>query len=327
MTHPQQIIPIISGWNRIIFDHGLIPSDQMLAQLLRPNIDLNSAAFCWYEMSETDNIPDLDSQLILQAWSNHIILKMCIQPSVIEYPQNIDKLVHFIIKISNDIGLDAREPLYHNAVSRYTHSLVPREVLPNSKEIFNYVKQLDSKFFQFNWEGFENLENQSKLLGDHRKYSLELEERFLDYQLANEYLDSFYQCALDKKDKDKEVLELIRSFRSKVDDYNKVLRSSYHCATTTVDKETIPIARWCRYCRKWFEANAARNGRLFSSHCGKEACKAEWERSRRTPGNKFVGVNKLQKEFPTRKKCKICGEKRFVYGNRTCKECLRDLQK
>jgi hypothetical protein len=248
---------------------------------------------------------------------------MCIQPSVIEYPQNIDELAHFIIKIGNDIGLDAREPLYHNAVTRYIHSLVPREVLPNPKKIFDRFKQLDSKFLQFNWKGFEDLENQSKLSEDHHKYSLELEQCFLDYQLANDFLDSFYQFTLDKKGKDKEVLAFLRSSRSKVDDFNKGRRKSYPCPTATVDKGTIPIARRCRYCRKWFEVNVGRNGKVLSSHCGQDACKAEWERCRRNPGNKFVGVNRLQKECKTRKKCKICGEKRVVYGNRTCRKCLK----
>jgi hypothetical protein len=74
MTNSQAIIPIISGWNRIIFDYDLIPSDRMLAQLLRPNVDLNSAALHWHEMSEADNMPDLDSQLALRDWSNYVIL-------------------------------------------------------------------------------------------------------------------------------------------------------------------------------------------------------------------------------------------------------------
>jgi hypothetical protein len=153
MTSYQAIIPIISGWNQIIFDDGLIPSDRMLAQLLRPNIDLNSAALHWHEMSEANNIPDLDSQVILQDWSNYVILQMCVTSDNPVKQENAEVISHFISNLSEANNINRAEPLYHHNVSRYLHNLIFLENLIRLSQHYgdnvelSFVKPSPSKGF------------------------------------------------------------------------------------------------------------------------------------------------------------------------------------
>jgi hypothetical protein len=207
MTNSQSIIPIISGWNRVIFDDDLIPRDRMLAQLLRPNVDLNSAALHWHEMSEADNIPDLDSQLALRDWINYIILQMCVKSDNLVKQENAEALSHFIIHLSEVNGINHSEPLYHHNISRYVHSLIPGKSNLNHKKILDLYQQIGTEFIQSSWSSFTKIAGESKLSNDRHEYCLELERRFVVYKMSGDYLDSFYQHVFNVAESDKIILD------------------------------------------------------------------------------------------------------------------------
>jgi hypothetical protein len=318
MTNSQAIIPIISGWNRIFFDCGLIPSDQMLAQLLRPNVDLNSAALHWHETSEADNIPDLDSQLVLQDWSNRVILQMCARSDNPVKQENAEVISHFISHLSKANNINHVEPLYHHNVSRYVHNLIPGKLNLNHKTILDLFQQLGTNFMQSGWSGFTNIEEESKLSNDRHEYCLDLERRFIDYEIAGDYLDSFYQHVFDKEESDKIILDFLRSSRNKLDQFKRDARNSYRFPTEKIDTESILMATQCRGCGKWIAQNKVKNGKLVSLGCSD--CEKELDKQRkRKPDRGWV------KDSDVRKYCSTimgCGKLRLVDIDRVCRECF-----
>ena len=317
MTNSQAIIPIISGWNQIIFDYGLIPSDRMLAQLLRPNIDLNSAALHWHEMSEADNIPDLNSQLILQNWSNYVIFQMCVRSDNPVKQENTEMISHFISHLSEANDINPSEPLYHHNVIRYLHNLIPGKLNLNYKKILELFQQLGTDFMQSGWSGFTNVEGESKLSNDRHEYCLDLEKHFVDYKMSGDYLDSFYQHVFDKEESDKVILDFLRSSRNKLDQFKRDARNSYRFPTEKIDADSIPMATQCRGCGKWRAQNKFKNGKLISRGCSD--CEKERDNRRKLkPERGWV------KDSDVRKYCSImdCGNLRLVDADRVCRECF-----
>jgi hypothetical protein len=318
MTNYQAIIPIISGWNRIIFDDGLIPSDRMLAQLLRPNVDLNSAALHWHEMSEADNIPDLDSQLILQDWSNYAILQMCVMSDNPVKQENADAIAHFISHLSEANNINRSEPLYHHNVSRYLHNLIPGKSNLNHKTILDLFQQLGTDFMQSGWSGFTKVEEESKLSNDRHEYCLDLERRFVDYKMSGDYLDSFYQYVFNAEESDKIILDFLRSSRNKLDQFKRDARNSYRFPTEKIDTDSIPMAMQCRGCGKWLAQNKFKSGKLLARGCSD--CEKERDKQRkRKPDRGWV------KDSDVRKYCSTimgCGKLRLVDLDRVCRECF-----
>ena len=317
MTNSQAIIPIISGWNQIIFDYGLIPSDRMLAQLLRPNIDLNSAALHWHEMSEADNIPDLNSQLILQNWSNYVIFQMCVRSDNPVKQENTEMISHFISHLSEANDINPSEPLYHHNVIRYLHNLIPGKLNLNYKKILELFQQLGTDFMQSGWSGFTNVEGESKLSNDRHEYCLDLEKHFVDYKMSGDYLDSFYQHVFDKDESDKVILDFLRSSRNKLDQFKRDARNSYRFPTEKIDADSIPMATQCRGCGKWRAQNKFKNGKLISRGCSD--CEKERDNRRKLkPERGWV------KDSDVRKYCSImdCGNLRLVDADRVCRECF-----
>jgi len=317
MTHPQQIIPIISGWNYISFHTDTIPSDRMLAQLLRPNIDLNFAALHWYEMSESENIPDLESQLKLQAWSNYVILQMCIQSDNPIKQENAEAMSHFISRLSTENDINHSEPLYHHNVTRYIHSLIPGRLNLNHKRMLDLFQQLGTNFYQSGWDGFIGLEDQSKLSKDRHKYCLDLEQRFKDYKIASDYLDSFYQYVFEKEDSDEKILDFLRSSINKLDQFKRDARNSYDFSTEKIDTDLIPMAVQCLGCGKWLDQKKSNNGKLLSRGCSD--CEKDRDNQRkRKPNQGWV------KDSDVRKNCSImdCRKFRLVNIDLVCRECF-----
>lgn len=318
MTHPQEIVPIISGWSQIISDEDLIPSDRMLAQLLRPNVDLNSAALHWHEMSEADNIPDLDSQLILRDWSNHVILQMCIQSNDPVKQENSEIISHFISHLSKENGINHSEPLYHHTVTRYVHNLIPGKLNLNHKKILDFFQQLSTNFSQGGWNSFVGIEGQSKLLRDRHEYCLDLEKRFVDYKIAGDYLDSFYQYVFDKEESDKGTLDFLRSSRNKLDQFKRDVRNSYRFPTEKIDTDWIPMATQCRSCDKWIAQNKFKNGKLLARGC------PDCEKERDNQRNRKLDRG-WTKDSGARKYCSTiigCGKLRLVNVDRVCRKCF-----
>ncbi len=318
MTNSQSIIPIISCWNYISFQTDTIPNDRMLAQLLRPNVDLDSAVLHWHEMSEFDNIPDLDSQLKLQAWSNYVILQMCVRSDNPVKQENADVMSNFISDLSKENNLNHSEPLYHHNVIRYFHILIPGKSNLNHKKILDLFQQLGTDFMKSGWSGFTKVEDESKLSKDHHEYCLDLERRFVDYKVSGDYLDSFYQHVFNEKDSDKIVLDFLRSSRNKLDQFKKDARNSYDLPTQKIDTDSIPMAMQCRGCGKWLAQNQSKNGKLLAHGCSD--CEKERDKHRkRKPDRGWV------KDSDVRKYCSTtmgCGKLRLVDIDRVCRKCF-----
>jgi hypothetical protein len=318
MTNSQLIIPIISGWKCIPSQTGPIPNERILAQLLRPNVDLNSAVLHWYEMSEADNIPDLESQLKLQAWSNYVILQMRVRSDNPIKQENADMMSHFISYLSKANNISPSEPLYCHNTIRYFHNLLPGKLNLNHKKILDLFQQLGTDFMQSGWSGFTKVEREPKLSKDHHEYCLELERRFVDYKMSSDYLDSFYQHVFDEEGIDKIVLDFLRFSKNKLDQFKRDARNSYRSPTQKIDTDSIPMAVQCRGCGKWLAQSQSQNGKLLARGCSD--CEKERDKQRkRKPDQDWV------KDSNVRKYCSTmmgCGKLRLVDIDRVCRECF-----
>jgi hypothetical protein len=319
MTNSQSIIPIISGWNYISFQTDTIPSDRMLAQLLRPNVDLDSAALHWHEMSEFDNIPDLDSQLKLQAWSNYVILQMCVRSDDPVKQENADVMSNFISDLSKANNINHSEPLYHHNVMRYLHNLIPGKSNLNHKKILDLFQQLGTDFMKSGRSEFTQVEGESKLSKDRHEHCLDLGRRFVDYKMSDDCLDSFYHYVFKEEESDKIILDFLRSSRNKLDQFKKDARNSYRAPTQKIDTDSIPMAVQCRGCGKWLAQSQSQNGKLLAHGCFD--CEKERDRQRKRKSDQG-----WVKDSDVRKYCSImdCGLLRLVDIDRVCRKCFNN---
>ena len=319
MDHPKQIIPIIPGWFCHNFHTGFIPNERILIELIRPGTDSRSATTQLLNESEIDTIVDKDSQLILKSWSNYQVVKMLTPLSITGDSQNIDEQVNLIISICLKTNSDWREPLYHLALIRYIEGVIPSELRPNNKKIRDHFVQLDNNFRQFSWDGFKDMEQDSEVLRNQHIHSLELEKRFPDYKLANEYLDSFYQTAFDKKDKDNEVSAFLEHCTNKVINFAKIRRNSYLQPKQAIDQDTILISRKCTNCPNWFSKNSYLKSGKLSPRCGPD-CDRDWDKKRkRKPGSDWVKASQKRKRCSS---LKCGGEYRLVNSDGICEPCF-----
>ena len=332
MKHSTQIIQIIPGWNHLFYADGsiTIPNEEMLLELIRPGFDPNSATIQWLKESETTEIPDKDSQLILKQWSNDTIIRMCTHSVTIDNPQGIDELSSLIMKACIKKDVDCREPLYYLGVKRYIDYLFPEKLLPNRQKMLDLFSQLDIKFQSDDWDDLAELAQSSELeesdlaelaqsseleesesvspkslLGKRYTHSSRLEQRFPDYKLANDYLDMFYLFAFEGKD----ALALLRALRNRAYDFKKT--------------STIPICRQCPQCEEWFKNDKFGSGQIKSSTCGKDACKTAYENSRKPKKRSGKGWEKGD-GFNKKKRCRKCRYQRIVNNDRLCNLCFEE---
>jgi hypothetical protein len=315
MQDSKQIIPIISYWNYIYYGDGSIsiPNERMLIELIRPGCDPESVTFHWLTENEIDRIPDRESQLIARTWSNSCIVNMCTHPTSIENPDGIDETSSLILKLCSDNKLDCREPLYHLAVARYINLLFPEKLLPNTNKLLTHSQTLNNNFRKKEWEGFSELAEKAEieesssdaksLLGRRYIHSSELEQRFPDYKLANEYLDDFYSyCLYGKEDL---VLAFLGGLRDRLVNFNQ---------NTKIDI----ISKQCPFCELWFDVTNFSNGKV-RYFCDKDVCKTKYERLRKP---KKRGGSGRQQNPGKKGYCEKCGKRRLLYEERSCNECL-----
>ena len=316
MKYSTQIIQIIPDWNYLYYDDGsvTIPNEEMLMELIRPGCDPTSATIQWLKESETTEIPDKGSQLILKEWSNDRIIRICTHPVMIQNPQGIDELSALIIKACINKGISYQEPLYHLTVKRYINYLFPERLLPNPQKMIDFFGQIAIKFQSGGWDGFTELAQEleleqsepsrpKSLLGKRCAHSSILEKRFPDYKLANDYLDEFYSFAFEWKD----VFAFLRSLRNRADDFKKT--------------STIPIPRQCPQCKEWFENDKFGSGQIKSSNCGKNAYKTAYDNLRKPKERSGKG---WEKGFEKRKQCLGCPNRRIVNIDFICEPCFEE---
>jgi hypothetical protein len=315
MQDSKQIISIISSRNYIYYMDGsiTIPNEQMLIELLRPGCDPELATVQWLAEDEIDKIPDRESHSILRKWSNSSIVNMCTYPISIENPYEIDETSSLILKLCSDNKLDCREPLYHLAVTRYINLLFPEKLLPNAKKILTHFQTLNNNFRKKEWVGFSELAEKAEieesssdakqLLGRRYIHSSELEQRFSDFKLANDYLDDFYSyCLYGKEDL---VLAFFGGLRDRLVNFKQ---------NTKIDI----ISKQCPFCKLWFDVTNFGNGKI-RYFCDKDVCKTKYERLRKP---KKRGGNSSQQNPRKKGYCEKCGKRRLLYEELSCDECL-----
>ena len=140
MNQSQRSILIISAFDRLNFPNtGLLPSDRMLIEMIRPGTDPTLVTLNFCDAYEFAPIPDLDSQLILKKWSNSILSK------VLEI-QNIEG--HFIDKLCWEQNKNNQEARYHYAVFMYIGALFPPRV-QNLENLSNASIQMTNVYVQY----------------------------------------------------------------------------------------------------------------------------------------------------------------------------------
>lgn len=318
MQDSKQIIFMIQNWNHIYYMGGsiTIPNEQMLIELLHPGCDPESAIVQWLAEDEIDKIPDRESYSIARKWSNSKIISMCTHPISIENPYGIDKTSSLIIQLCSDHELDLREPLYHLAVTRYINLMFPGELLPSVKKILPHFQELNNNFRKHGWDGFselaekaemeESMSDGKSLLGRRYIHSSDLEQRFPDYKLANDYLDDFYSYYLYGKD------DLVFTFLGGLRD--RLVNFKQNTKIDTISKQ-------CPYCNEWFDVTKFGNGKV--KHCC-DNCGREYERVRKPKkrsGNGWQPTTDKKRDF-----CKQCPKKRLVDKDCICNECFKKMQ-
>ena len=314
MQDSKQIISISPNWNHIHYvgDSITIPNEQMLIELIRPGCDPESTTVHWLAEDEIDKILDRESYLVARKWNNSRIISMCTHSTSIENPYGIDEISSLIIQLCSDHKLDWQEPLYHLAVTRYINLMFPGKLLPSIKKILPHFQALNNNFRKYGWDGFSELAEKSEmeesrsnaksLLGKRYIHSSELEQRFPDYRLANDYLDDFYSYYLYGKDA--LVLAFLGGLRDRLVNFNQ-------------DTKIDTISKQCPYCNKWFDITKFGNGKL-KHRC--DNCEREYDRVRKP--KKRGGNGKQQNPNKKREVCKGCGKKRLLYEDSRCNECL-----
>jgi hypothetical protein len=338
MQDSKQIISIIPNWNYIYYMDGsiTIPNERMLIELLRPGCDPESVTIQWLAEDEIDKIPDLKSYSIAQKWSNSSIINMCTHPISIENPYGIDETSSLIIQLCSDRELDCREPLYHLAVTRYINLMFPGKLLPNLKNVLAHFQTLNNNFQKKGWDGLSELAEKAEteefwsdaksLLGRKYIHSSELEKRFPDYKLANDYLDTFYSCYLYENED--LVLAFLRVIRDRLVNLKQKAKVNI-------------ISKQCPFCSKWFDVTKFGNGKI-NLFCGKP-CQTEYERVRKPKergGDSWQPTAKsfckqcskklLTKDYIcnkcSKKFCKQCSKECRVNKDYICKECFKMMR-
>ena len=318
----QQINVFGTGWVSLDFHTGLLfPSDRMLVELLRPKIDPMTATLQWIGLIAAEQIPDLGSQLLLQAYSNDII-------SIIRDEQKANG--YLLDKLSIEQGLNRWQSRYHQAVMMYVGVLFPAKI-QNLGKFARATMQMTSTYIQYrsgnvlavgndceNLVGFDF--NTDTLVED--KHKVYLRQRFLEYRIADDYMNALWTKATE--DKGASLLEYLKQQQEQRDYFERNRRNSYRQRVRSKNSQSakylpLYILRQCPYCDKYYEQKLSGNGSL-TAHC--KQCFNNWNTARRkvkTQPN-WIEISKQ------RKPCKLCGKKRLVNSDCICKLCFSEME-
>lgn len=318
----QQINVFGTGWVSLNFYTGLLfPSDRMLVELLQPKIDPMTVTLQWIGLIAAEQIPDLGSQLLLQAYSNDII-------SIIRDEQKANG--HLLDKLSIEQGLNRWQSRYHQAVMMYIGAFFPAKT-QNLGKLARAAMQIENVNFQYrsmgniaaisddlkNLVGFD-FETNTVAEDAHKMY---LRQRFLEYRISDNYLNVLYLKAIE--DKGEAIANYVKQQQEQRAGFERNRRDSYRQRVGDIDARSanppLYMLRQCPYCEDWYEQSISGNGRL-KTHC-KQCCK-DWNAARHKVKTQPDWIEISKK----RKPCQLCGKKRLVNSNRICKPCFLELE-
>jgi hypothetical protein len=279
----QQINVFETVWVSLYFRKGLLlPSDLMLVELLRPKIDPMTVTLQWIGLIAAEQIPDLGSQLLLQAYSNAII-------SIIRNEQKVNG--HLLDKLSLEQGLKPWQSRYHEAVMMYVGALFPAK-MQNFGKLKSAAMQIEKVNSQYRSTG--NVEaigdNLKNLVGFYSKtnpvledaHKIYLRQRFLEYQISDDYLNALYSKAIE--DKGDALSNYIKQRQEQRASFDRDRRDSYRQRVGDIDARSanppLYVLRPCLYCEDWYEQSISGNGRLRVV-CNKPQCFRDWDAARR----------------------------------------------
>jgi hypothetical protein len=190
MNHSdKQIIPIVSGFKCKTFPQlaeRMIPSEQMLIELLRPGTNPDTAIFHQFDLNHSNQIPDLESQLLLQKYSNDLVDRMTDH--------------EYLNLMCEKLDINPQEAQYHGFVQEYISNLFPGKIPNINKDTPAAVEmvstycllQSDSEILHMG-KIFEaltgaNFKAQSNPENEHE---LDLKHRFADYRESSDYINKF----------------------------------------------------------------------------------------------------------------------------------------
>ena len=316
----QQINIFGTGWTSLDFRTGLLfPSDRMLVELLRPKIDPMTATLQWIGLIAAEQIPDLGSQLLLQAYSNDII-------SIIRDEQKANG--HFLDKLSLEQGLNLWQSRYHQAVMMYIGAFFPAR-MQNWGKLARASMQMTSIYVQYQTENILAIGNDCMELAGfdsdavsmrENPHKIYLRQRFLEYRIADDYMNALWTKATE--DKGNALLNYIKQQEEQRASFERDRRDSYRQQVGDIDaRSTNPplyMLRQCPYCEDWYEQNISGNGQL-TTHC--KQCFRDWDAERRKVKTQPDWIEISKK----RKPCQLCGKKRLVNSDYICKPCFSEI--
>ena len=289
----------------------MIPSKEILIELLRPGSDSERTDLYCCNMKHSDKISDFDSQLVLQKYSNHLV-------------EQIGNDEHINCSCE-ELNIDKNEAQYHFALIDYIYRLYPEKMpnveilLPGSVQINNvYLQHRAGKEVLALGKDFESLigfDPETCQPGEN-SHEMYLRDRFPEYAISRDYAEDFQLKAIHNKCDG--VSSTITDNQRHIYDFDKTRREGY------IDRnnQMSSMARQCPFCPTWFEQKPPNNGK-FTPFCSSR-CECEWERVRKNKLRHSKRLNGWVKEHSTRKRCLGCAKSRLVNSNRVCKKCFSE---
>jgi hypothetical protein len=261
-------IHVIDGFNWREFGFQMaVPSHDVLLELISPSSTPETDRLVFVPIQEAAKIENIDSQLLLQRYSNEIIDNWIDDGPLRKLCQAMDK--------------DPMEAQFHWCTKGYLWLLCqrsPSNVPENTKFLRELViahrKKKELPTPKSGWYATD-------------KY---LFERFFEYRHSRQWLHALY------KEAEKKSPLAYNDFVNHVEGTQEHLRKSFRELTDLkrtgfkLEAETI---RQCPYCHQWFEQKIPKNGKL-KEYCGEKGgkCFKTWDAQKPSRHKDFGGRGK-----------------------------------
>jgi hypothetical protein len=285
-----QFIPIIHGFKALIFEHGTVPTERMLLEMIKPCADYEVTKLAPANIKDWDCIPNLGSQFLLQAYSNKLV-DNSLTPSGLK-------------EMLESQCIDFDEFCYHYCIIGYIHTFfgqqqnlaVDKEAIRKLRGIYSKLirshealsdpsksdHQIERENREFNDKALSDVKGSKKIteLKKRENHVLEIAEnlkrKFPDYQKASDFIAPIY-------DNQKIGIAFLAGIQETIDfKFNE--RQSRYRPTNEMKAQKVNRIQQCEYCSLWYETAISGNGKL-RAHCRQKSCKQAWDRLRRRTAN------------------------------------------
>ncbi len=262
-----------------------VPSDRMLLEVL-------------------SSLPNMAEQEELRLDSNDFVLSLLFDPP----DEVVEKELEIWENLCKSIGRSFQEHYRAGITISWFASLLDTKTSSSRVE-----------YRAFNWY-LETLEQRLN-----NEYFYEFDKplpidnpltRFREYREACSIIDGVYFEIVEKAKTDNFLASQLRSW---IELKKKVAHKRYL-------NNTVEVAMTqCLQCGRIFEYQLGTGISKQPPHCGNEACKKQYERTKPSKLNRS-SKTEWKSAGRNRGRCKSCTKSRLLDGDRNCKECYLDIQ-